>query len=150
MGRVIEMVEQLRAIYDRFDVDGAEPRPASFAEAFKGWFSGKGRGMSEVDEAFAAEAGECVKAISESGEPGEALEAIKIIFSRPQTKKYSQRDLMFAAMHRLAAELVPKLNDAELQEALGAMDGVPKPYRFPVYKAAREQIKARLGEFSGN
>ena len=142
------MVEKLREIYERYDVDGAEPRPTSFGEAFKGWFTGKGRGMSEVDETFAAEARECVKEISESGEPGDALEAIKIIFSRPQTKKFSQRDLMFAAMHSLAGEFIPKLNEAELQEALASMDGVPKQYRFPVYKDAREQIKARLGELS--
>ena len=138
------MVEKLRAIYEKFDADGAEPRSSSFGEAFKGWFSGKGRGMSEVDEAFATEARECVNDISGSGEPGDALEAVKIIFSRPQTKKFSQRDLMFAAMHSLAGELIPKLNEAELREALASMDGVPKQYRFPAYKELRKKAEKLL------
>ena len=144
------MIEKLKELYEKYDVAGSEPRPTTVGDAFRGWFSGKGREQAPVDSGFMKEAEQCVLSIREDPQPGEALEAVKLILSRPRTKKFNQRDLVFAAMYARAVDLLPLLNAEELRETLAAADEVPKPYRFPVYKELRQKAAALLEAASKN
>ncbi len=138
------MIEKLKELYEQYYISGSGPRPSSIGDAFRGWFSGKGREPAPVDSGFMSEAEQCVAAILEAPQPGEALEAVKLIFSRPRTKRFNQRDLVFAAMYARAADLLPLLGPEEVREAVKAMDEVPKTYRFPVYKELRRKAAELL------
>ena len=66
-----------------------------------------------------------------------------LILSKPDTKKFSEQDIVYAAMYKNAIKLVPKIPDTELARVNEAMDKVPKQYRFPVYKELKEALKER-------
>ena len=138
------MIEKLKELYDQYDISGFEPRPTTVGDAFRGWFSGKGREQAPVDSDFMKDVERCVASIREDPQPGEALEAFKLILSRPRTKRFNQRDLVFVAMYARAADLLPLLEPGEVREALTAMDEVPKAYRFPVYKELRRKAAELL------
>ena len=135
------MVEKLRDLYDTYAVEGQTPRKRSFADTFKGWFSGKGQETAPIDAGFMEEVEKCVAEVRESNEPGAAFEAVKIILSQPRSKKFSQQGLFFAAMHSKALELVPLLSSDERSQTLELMKEVPKAFRFPVYKELKEALE---------
>lgn len=135
------MVETLKDLYETYAVEGKAPPKQSFADAFKGWFSGKGRETPETDASFMEEVDKCVTEIRESNDPAKAFEAVQIILSQPRAKKFTRQGLFFAAMHSKALVLVPLLKSEDRVRALELMQKVPKAYRFPVYKELKEALE---------
>ena len=136
------MVEKLRELYGKYAVEGQQERKRTIGDAFRGWFSGKGKDTDPVDAGFMNEVAACVDQIRESGNSDEAFEAVGLILSLPRSKKFSQRDLVFAAMHSRAIPLVPLLDGQHRSEVLKLMEEVPKAYRFHVYKELKQALEA--------
>jgi hypothetical protein len=147
------MIERLRELYEKYAVEGLQERKRSIGDAFRGWFSGRGKDPAPVDVDFMNEVAECAEQIRSSGNGNDAFEAARIILSLPRSKKFSQRDLVFAAIHSRVTPLVPLLDAAQRGEVLKLMEEVPKAYRFPVYKELKQALLAaeqEEGSSSGN
>lgn len=137
------MIEEIKQLYSEYLKATETPPKRTFADLFRGWFTGHGRDMSETDRAFTDELDLYVKRITEEC-PEEAYGAARVILSVPRTKKFTERDLMFAAMHSKAAELLPCMSKSEAQELLAVTEEIPRQYRFPVYKRLVEQINEKI------
>ncbi|MBR4256947.1 MAG: hypothetical protein IKQ18_07245 [Clostridia bacterium] len=138
-----ELTDKFKRLYDKYANIGSGPRKRSFGELFKGWFSGKGREALPVDTEFMACVEEQTDKIRDEGDAEDAYNAVLLILSKPDTKKFSEQDIVYAAMYKNAIKLVPKIPDTELARVNEAMDKVPKQYRFPVYKELKEALKER-------
>ena len=138
-----ELSEKISRLYEKYDEIASEPRKRSFGDLFKGWFSGKGKEALPVDTEFMKTVEALTDRIKDEGDAEDALNATLLILSRPTSKKYSEQDIVYAAMYKNAAKLVPMLNDADVQKVTEAADKVPKQYRFPVYKELRQALKEK-------
>ena len=133
------MIEEIKQLYSEYLKATETPPKRTFADLFRGWFTGRGRDMTDTDRAFADELSLYVDRIVNEC-PKEAYGAACVILGVPVTNKFTGRDLMFPAMHSKVAELLPCMSKSEAEELLAVMGKVPRLYRFPVYKQLTEQI----------
>ena len=140
--------EELREVYARYSAACGQPREGrSFADAFRGWFTGKGKDLSEDEKAFMVGVGNCVAEIREAGGEcaGEAFEACRVIVSEPRNKKITGEDLVYASMHSHVITLAPLLTPGEAEEILREAENIPKSYRFGVYTEMIKALRDRMG-----
>ena len=138
-----ELTEKINRLYEKYYEIASGPRKRSFGELFKGWFSGKGKEPLPVDTEFMETVEALTDRIKDEGDAEDALSASLLILSRPTSRKFSEQDIVYAAMYKNAVKLVPMLNDADMQKVTGAAEKVPKQYRFPVYKELTQALKAK-------
>ena len=138
-----ELTEKFKKLYDKYAEIGSGPRKRSFGDLFKGWFSGKGKEPDPMDTEFMACVEEQTDKIKEEGDAEDAFNAVILILSKPDTKKFNEQDIVYAAMYKNAVKLVPMLKDEDIGKVNEAADKVPKQYRFPVYKDLRQALKKR-------
>ena len=139
-----ELTEKFSRLYEKYAEIGSEQRKRSFGDLFKGWFSGKGKEALPVDTEFIACVEEQTDRIKDEGDAEDALNAVLLILSKPNTKKFNEKDIVYAAMYKNAIKLVLIIPYEDLGKVNEAADKVPKQYRFPVYKELRETLKERL------
>ena len=138
------MIERLKQIYSDYLDANAQPRKRTFADAFKGWLSGRGKGALPQDTRFADDVAACVAEIARENAPKTVFAAMEVLLSHPdKTGEYDQ-NLMLAAVHRNGLLLAPLLSAEEAAEALAMLDRVPKQYRFPVQKELKQKLQAQL------
>ena len=134
-----ELCEKLKEIYGKYTEVGGGERKRSLSELFKGWFSGQGKETMPVDKEFMEVVTEYTKKIAEEGDREDAL-----ILGMPKSKKFSEQDLCFAAMHSNVAQLIPLFTDDDVKAVRELTQNVPKQYRFPVYKDLVKALDERL------
>ena len=144
-----EATVKLIALYEKYDEASALPRKRSFGDLFKGWFSGVGKSALPEDTDFMSKVETLTGRIAEEGDAEDALSASLLILSRPQNKKFAERDVVFAAMYRNVTKLVPLLGDDGVREVSEAAEKVPRQYRFPVYKDLTAALNERLENHNG-
>ena len=138
------MIERLKQIYSDYLGENAPARKRTFADAFKGWLSGRGKGALPQDSRFAEDVAACVAEIARENAPKTAFAAMEVLLSHPdKTGEYDQ-NLMLAAVHRNGLQLAPLLSAEEAAAALAMLDRVPKQYRFPVQKELKQKLQAQL------
>ena len=139
-----ELCEKLKEIYGKYTEVGGGERKRSLSELFKGWFSGQGKETMPVDKEFVEVVTEYTKKIAEEGDREDALTAAELILGMPKSKKFSEQDLCFAAMHSNVAQLIPLFTDDDVKAVRELTQNVPKQYRFPVYKDLVKALDERL------
>ena len=139
-----ELSEKLKEIYGKYNDTREYDRKRSLGELVKGWFSGHGKETLPVDKEFMDLVTECAKRIPEQGDREDALTAAELILGMPKTKKFTEQDLCFAAMHSNVAPLLPLLTDDDVKHVRELAQNVPKQYRFPVYKDLMKAVDERL------
>lgn len=142
--------EELKQLYAKYKKDGGGERKRSLSEIFKGWISGNGKETLPVDKEFMELVTEYTGKIVKEGDRDDALTAAGLILSLPASKKFSEQDLCFAAMHSNVTPLIPLLTDEDVKAVREMTLRVPKQYRFPVYKELTQALDKRLnGEKNG-
>ena len=139
-----ELSDKLKEIYEKYTEKGSGERKRSFGDLFKGWFSGKGKETPPIDKEFMELVTEYAGRIAEEGDREDALAAAELILSLPKSKKYSEQDLCFAAMHSNVTPLIPLFTDDDVKNVRELTKNVPKQYRFPVYKELVNALDERL------
>ena len=143
-----ELSEKLNALYKEYGEASPEKRSRGFGDLFKGWFSGNGRPLLPDDSRFISSVEKLTDKIAEEGDAEDALSASLLILSRPQTKRYGEQGVVYAAMYKNAVKLVPMLSEDGLRQVSEAAAKVPRQYRFPVYKELVNKLAERLDELS--
>ena len=138
------MIEEFRQLYADYISATDVPEKRGFLDIFRGWFTGRGREMSEKDRNFMESVGEYVKKIAEEA-PDQAFSAASVILSQPRSKKAEERDVLLAAMYSVIPELLPCMSTDELKRLRELAAEVPRMYRFPVYKQFMQKIDEMLG-----
>ena len=138
-----ELTDKINELYEKYGVAASGPRKRSFSELFKGWFTGQGKQALPVDTEFMETVEELTERIKDEGDADDAVSASLLILSQPKSKKFSEQDIVYAAMYKNVIKLVPLIPDEELGKINEAADKVPKQYRFPVYKDLRQALKER-------
>ena len=139
-----QLSEKLKEIYGKYTEQGSGERKRSLSELVKGWFSGKGKETMPIDKEFMEIVTEYAGRIAEEGDREDALTAAELILGMPKTKKFSEQDLCFAAMHSNVAQFIPLLTDDDVKDVREMTQKVPKQYRFPVYKDLVKALDERL------
>ncbi|MBQ7699171.1 MAG: hypothetical protein IJT49_02375 [Clostridia bacterium] len=139
-----ELSEKLKEIYGKYTEQGSGERKRSLSELVKGWFSGKGKETMPVDKEFMEIVTEYAGRIVKEGDREDSLTAAELILGMPKTKKFSEQDLCFAAMHSNVAQFIPLFTDDDVKAVREMTQKVPKQYRFPVYKDLVKALDERL------
>ena len=139
-----ELTEKINALYEKYGEISSEPRKRGLGDLFVGWFSGRGKKANHDDTGFMSDVEALTDAIVSDGDGEDALSASLLILSQPQSKKFSEVDIVYAAMYKNVTKLVPLLNDGDVVKVSEAADKVKKQYRFPVYKELVAALKERL------
>lgn len=139
-----QLSEKLKEIYGKYTEQGSGERKRSLSELVKGWFSGKGKETMPIDKEFMEIVTEYAGWIVKEGDREDALTAAELILGMPKTKKFSEQDLCFAAMHSNVAQFIPLFTDDDVKAVREMTRKVPKQYRFPVYKDLVKALDERL------
>ena len=139
-----QLTQELKTIYEKYGEAGSQPRKRSFGELFKGWFSGHGKETLPIDSEFMDTVAKKTAEIRETGDAEDAAAAAELILSQPRSKKFSEQDVVYAAMYANIIPLVPMLTDDDVKRINDCAEQVPKQYRFPVYKDLRQKLDDRI------